>query len=245
MKKTILITGSSRGIGKATAKLAHDKGYKVILHGKTFSKELEKLNDQLSNSYVVAFDIADKQATHKAITEAIKAVGPIDVLVNNAGMGRAGIKDVADIDDEQAVLEYKNNVLGTIHCIQAVLPSMLKQGSGTIISVSSIKGHDYLTSLSSLPYGITKAGVLSLSKALAKEYPTIRFNTVSPGYTKTDMAAKWSPETFDKINQGTLVGRIGQPEEIAAAVMFLASDEASYVSGVDLLVDGGFAIKGK
>ena len=243
--KTILITGSSRGIGKAIAELAHKKGYAVILHGKTVSKELVKVSKQLDGSRVVSFDIADKQATHEAIKELISEVGTIDVLVNNAGMGRAGIKDIADIDDEQAVLEYKNNVLGTLHCIQAVLPGMLERGSGAIVSVSSIKGHDYLTSLSSLPYGMTKAGVLSLSKAFAKEYPTVRFNTVSPGYTKTDMAASWSPETFDKINLGTLAGRIGQPEEIAAAVMFLASEEASYVNGVDLMVDGGFALKGK
>lgn len=239
--RTILVTGSARGIGRATALLAAKQGYKVVVHGKTDSEQLKKVHEEIGGSVKAVFDIADKQATHDAISK----LGPIDVLVNNAGKGRAGIKDIADIDDEQAILEYKNNVLGTLHCIQAVLPGMLKQGSGTIISVSSIKGHDYLATLSSLPYAITKAGILSLSKALAKEYPTIRFNTVSPGYTKTDMASEWTPETFDKINQGTLVGRIGQPEEIAAAIMFLASDEASYVSGVDLLVDGGFAIKGK
>jgi len=238
---TILITGSSRGIGKATALLAAQKGYKVIVHGKTDSDQLNKVHQEIPSSVKTVFDIANKQETHNAIQK----LGPIDILVNNAGMGKAGIKDIADIDDEQAITEYRNNVLGTIHCIQAVLPGMLQKGSGTIISVSSIKGHDYLTSLSSLPYGITKSGILSLSKALAKEYPSVRFNTVSPGYTKTDMAAKWTPETFDKINDGTLAGRIGKPQEIAASILFLASDEASYVSGIDLIVDGGFAIKGK
>lgn len=239
--KSILITGSSRGIGLATARLASAKGYKVIVHGKTDSDQLNTIHKEIEGSVKTVFDISDKKATHAAIEQ----LGSIDVLVNNAGMGRAGINNVADIDDEQTILEFKNNVLGTLHCIQAVLPTMVMKGSGAIVSVSSIKGHDHLTSLSSLPYGITKAGVLSISKALAKEYPMVRFNTVSPGYTKTDMASKWSPETFDKINQGTLAGRIGQPEEIAAAIMFLASDEASYVNGVDLLVDGGFAIKGK
>ncbi len=239
--KTILITGSSRGIGKATAILAHKQGYKVIVHGRTSGDELEQVHKQLDGSVKVTFDIADKTATHKVI----KSLGQIDVLVNNAGMGHSGIHDVSDIDDERAIDEYRNNVLGTLHCIQSVLPEMVKKGSGTIISVASIKGHDYLSTLSSLPYAMTKSSILSMSKALAKEYPTVRFNTVSPGYTETDMAKHWSKETFEKIKAGTLAGRIGKPEEIAAAVMFLASDEASYVSGVDLLVDGGFAIKGK
>lgn len=239
--KTILITGSSRGIGKATAELAHAQGYKVIVHGQTDSKELNHVHKKLDGSIKTFFDVADKQSTHKEMSK----LGRIDILVNNAGMGTAGIKDVREIDDEQAVLEYKNNVLGTLHCVQAVLPGMLKNGHGSIISVSSIKGHDYLATLSSLPYAITKAGVLSISKALAKQYPSIRFNTVSPGYVKTDMASKWPTATFNKINQGTLAGRIGQPDEIASVIIFLASDEASYINGVDILVDGGYSIKGK
>lgn len=239
--KSILITGSSRGIGRATALLAAQQGYKVIVHGKTDSDALEGVHQEIAGSTKVYFDIADKDATKNAVAK----LGHIDVLINNAGMGAAGIKDVADVDDEQALLEYKNNVLGTLHCIQAVLPGMLDTGKGTIISVSSIKGDPNLTTLSSMPYGLTKAAVIAMSKALAKEYPQVRFNTISPGYTKTDMATKWSSETFEKIQQGTLAARIGEPEEIAAAIMFLASDDASYVYGIDLKVDGGFEIEGK
>lgn len=132
-----------------------------------------------------------------------------------------------------------------LHCIQAVLPSMLKKNSGSIVSVSSIKGQQNLGTMSSLTYAPSKAGVISLTKALAKSYPAIRFNSVSPGYVETDQADDWGPQTFDRINNGTVMGRIGQPEEIANVILFLASDKASYVTGADFLVDGGYSIKGK
>lgn len=238
--KTILITGSARGIGKATAKLAAEKGYKVIVHGKTDSEHLQKTHEEIKGSIKTFFDVSDKQAVHDAIAK----LSDIDIVVNDAGMGKAGIQDISDVDDEMAITEYKNNVLGTIHVIQAVLPSMLKHGSGSIINVSSVKGHFSLTSLSSLTYGISKAGVIALTQAMAKAYPQIRFNSVSPGYTQTDMAKNWPQATFEKIKQDTLANRIGQPDEIAQAILFLASDDASYITGVDLLVDGGFNLIG-
>jgi 3-oxoacyl-[acyl-carrier protein] reductase len=239
--KTILITGSSRGIGKATAMLAADKGYKVIVHGKTDSPELEQTHQEIKGSVKTCFDVADKES----IDANIKKLGPVDVLVNNAGMGRAGITDIADIKDDDAINEYKTNVLGTLHCIQAVLPGMVERGSGSIVNVSSLKGHHRLTTLSSLTYGISKSGIIALTQALAKAYPTLRFNTVSPGYVNTDMTKQWPPETFERINRGTLAGRISQPEEIAKAILFLASDDASYITGTDLLVDGGYNLKDK
>jgi 3-oxoacyl-[acyl-carrier protein] reductase len=243
--KSILITGSSRGIGKATAQLAHKQGYKVIVHGSTDSEKLQATHKELEGSLLTIFDVTDKDATHKAIDKIIKEVGPIDILVNNAGIGYAGIKDVVDIDDEKALSEYKTNVLGTLHCVQAVLPAMVKQGSGSVVSISSIKGHSNLGTMSTLTYAPSKAGVISLSKAMAKTYPTIRFNTISPGYVETDMVKSWNAETFDRINNGTLMGRMAQPEEIAKVVMFVASDDASYMTGSDILVDGGYTLKGK
>jgi len=239
--KTILITGSSRGIGKAIAKLASEKGYKVIVHGHSNSDELENTHKELQDSVKTFFDISNKQE----VQDKINQLGHIDILVNNAGMGNAGIKDVADVKDEQALIEYKTNVLGTLHCIQAVLPSMIKKGSGSVVNISSLKGHYNLTTLSSLTYGISKAGVIALTQALAKAYPRVRFNSVSPGYVNTDMAKGWPADTFERINNGTLVGRISQPEEIAKAVLFLASDDASYITGIDILADGGYSIKGK
>ncbi|MCA9330478.1 SDR family oxidoreductase [Candidatus Saccharibacteria bacterium] len=241
MKKTILVTGSSRGIGKAIAVLAASKGYDVIVHGATDSEELNRTHKEIPGSRKIYFDVADKAAVEVAIAKLSK----IDVLVNNAGMGKAGITDVSQVSDEQAIKEYSVNVLGPLHCIQAVLPGMVERGGGSVVNVSSLKGHYNLTTLSSLSYGLSKAGVIALTQALAKAYPTVRFNSVSPGYVMTDMSKDWPPETFERINQTTLMERISQPEEIAAAVLFLASDDASYITGTDLLADGGYALQGK
>lgn len=239
--KTILITGSSRGIGKAVAKLAVEKGYKVIVHGSTDSEALNKTHKEIRGSVKTFFDVSDRQS----VNDAIEKLGPIDVLINNAGIGRAGIKDVGEINDENALKEYSVNVLGTLHCIQAVVPGMIKRGGGSVVNVSSLKGHYHLTSLSSLTYGTTKAGVIALTQALAKAYPQVRFNSVSPGYVQTDMAKLWSAETFERINKGTIVARIAQPSEIAKTILFLASEDASYITGIDILADGGYNLKDK
>jgi 3-oxoacyl-[acyl-carrier protein] reductase len=243
--KTILITGSSRGIGKAIAVLAHKQGYKAIVHGKTESDELQKTHAELEGSAKAAFDISDKTATHEAIAKLIVEVGPIDVLVNNAGIARNFLKDIFEVDDDKALEEYKVNVLGTLHCIQAVLPGMLEKGSGSVVNISSIKGYANLATMSTLTFASTKAGIVSLTKALAKAYPAVRFNTVAPGYVETDQVNDWNQDTFDRINNGTILGRIAKPEEIAPLVMFLASDDASYITGAEFLADGGYSIKGK
>jgi 3-oxoacyl-[acyl-carrier protein] reductase len=239
--KTILITGSSRGIGKAIAKLAHKQGYRVIVHGRTDSEDLKEVYESLDGSLKTVFDVSDKEATHTAI----KKLGHIDVLVNNAGVARNFLKDVSEVDDDKALEEYRINVLGTLHCIQAVVPAMQLKKSGSVINISSIKGQPNLATTSTLTYAATKAGVISLTKALAKTYPEIRFNTVSPGYVETDQVSDWNEDTFKRINEGTILGRISKAEEIAPLVMFLASDEASYITGSDFLVDGGYSIKGK
>lgn len=247
MTKKILVTGSSRGIGKAIAQLAHQKGYAVIVHGKTDSEHLRKTHSDLKGSIKVFFDVADKTATEHAIADLLKQTGPIDILVNNAGIARNFLGDLAEMDDEKAMEEYRTNVLGTLHCTQAVLPGMLKQSAGAVINIASIKGQYNLATLSTLTFAATKAGIISITKALAKTYGAsgIRFNSVSPGYIETDQVADWNEETFNRITNGTILGRIGKPAEIAPLVLFLASDEASYITGADFLADGGYAIKGK
>ena len=245
MTRTILITGSSRGIGRAIAELAHGRGYTVVVHGQTDSPQLNKVHKDLKGSLKAVFDVADKTATEKAIGALLKEVGVIDSLVNNAGINRNILKDIAELDDDKALEEYRVNVLGAIHCIQAVLPKMLEKGGGSVVNISSIKGYANLTTLSTLTYATTKAGVISLTKGLAKAYPAIRFNAVAPGYTETDMAQYWDAKTYERINNGTVLGRIGKPHEIASLVLFLVSDEASYITGSDFLADGGYSIQGK
>lgn len=239
--KTILITGSSRGIGKAVAVLAAQQGYKVIVHASKDSEELNKTHQEIDSSVKTFFDVANKNEVQAKIDE----LGQIDILINNAGMGKAGISDISEVSDEQAIREYEVNILGSIHCIQAVAPGMVERGSGSVVNVSSLKGHYHLTTLSSLTYGISKAGVIALTQALAKAYPQIRFNSVSPGYVNTDMTKGWPKDTFEKINKGTILGRISQPEEIAKTILFLASDDASYITGTDVLADGGYNLKDK
>ncbi|MCA9381481.1 SDR family oxidoreductase [Candidatus Dojkabacteria bacterium] len=245
--KTILITGSSRGIGKAVATLAYTEGYKVIIHGKTESKALLQTESELKDVEKLVFDITDKKATEKAISQWIKQNGTIDILINNAGVAKNFLSNIDEVEDSKAIEEYSTNILGTIHCIQAVISSMLKAKSGNIINIASIKGHPQLSTLSTLTYATTKAGVISLTKSLAKYYAEygIRVNSISPGYIETDQVNDWKKSTFEKIRTGTLIGRIGQPEEIAEIVMFLASERSSYMTGEDILVDGGYKLKGK
>lgn len=235
------MTGSSRGIGKAIARMAQEQGYRVIVHGRTDSEELQKTYTEIKGSRKIFFDVADKDDAQRAID----SLGHIDVLVNNAGIVRNFIGSIYDVDDNKALDEYQTNILGMIHCIQSVLPSMEKAKQGVVINIASIKGQYNLATTSTLTYAASKAGIISITKALAKTYPNVRFCSVSPGYVETDQVQDWNEETFKRIKEGTLLGRMAQPEEIASMVLFLASESASYITGSDFLVDGGYSIKGK
>lgn len=246
-KQTILITGSSRGIGKAIATSAYKQGYRVIVHGKAESENLETIHNKLSGSYRIAFDISDQKAVLTGIKKIEENLGPINVLVNNAGVRANPMGDMEDLNVEGARQEWDTNVLGSLYCIQGVLPQMITKGKGSVISISSIKGHFNLATTSSLTFSATKSGIISITKSLAKTYAEkgIRFNSISPGYVETDQVKDWNTDTLDRIKKGTLAGRMAKPEEIAEIVLYLASDQANYVIGTDYLVDGGYSIKGK
>ena len=247
MDKTILVTGSSRGIGKAIARLAYEKGYRVIVHGKTDSEKLQETSSELKGSVRSFFDISEGEAVKKAIGEVLIKVGVIDILVNNAGVRLNPTKDIFEVDTQKAIGEWKTNILGAVYCIQAVLPGMMEKSCGSVINISSIKGIYNLATTSSLTFSATKAGVISITKSLAKDYGDkgIRFNAICPGYVETDQVKDWSPSTLERIKSGTILGRMAKPEEIAPLVLFLASDESSYITGTEFLIDGGYSIKGK
>jgi 3-oxoacyl-[acyl-carrier protein] reductase len=247
MWKIIFITWSSRWIGKAIAKEAYAQGYTVIIHGKTDSSALNETANELPGVFKAVFDIANKEEVKNEISRIMEKAGGIDILVNNAGVAKNFIKDISEMATEKALEEWNTNVLGTIHCIQAVLPKMVEQKSGCIINIASIKWHPNLSTMSTFTYAQTKAAILSLTKSLAKTYAhyNIRVNSISPWYIETDQVALWNEDTFKRIREGTLLGRIGTPEEISWLALFLASDKASYITGADFLVDGGYTLKGK
>lgn len=246
-KPVILITGSSRGIGKATALQAAKNGYQVILHGKTISKELKRIQAEIPQSLMVCFDVSNKLETQEQFRLIKQKIGRIDALVNNAGWFGNKCSSLEDIDDAIAIEEFRINVLGTIHCCQETIPMMIQQGGGSIVNISSIKGFPNLSTFTSFTYGATKAGVISITKSLAKKYSEheIRINTVLPGYIETDQVKNWGEESYARIKNGILLNRIGKPEEVASLVMFLLSSEASYITGSEFFIDGGYSLKGK
>jgi|Napbiome12C3dose_1001474.scaffolds.fasta_scaffold00124_5 NAD(P)-dependent dehydrogenase (short-subunit alcohol dehydrogenase family) len=246
-KPVILITGSSRGIGKAIALQAAKNGYQVILHGKSLSKELKQVQTEIPQSLIACFDVSNKLETQKQFHLIKQKVGRIDALVNNAGWFGNKCDSLEDINDTIAIEEFKINVLGTVHCCQETIPIMLQQGGGSIVNVSSIKGSPNLSTFTSLTYGATKAGVISITKSLAKKYSGngIRINTILPGYIETDQIKNWTEESFTRIKNGILLNRIGKPEEVASLILFLLSDKASYITGSEFFIDGGYSLKGK
>jgi 3-oxoacyl-[acyl-carrier protein] reductase len=240
--KIVLITGSARGIGAATARLASSQGAKVILHGRTASKSLQDLAAELNADWI-ANDVGDKAAVQQSVKELIAKVGRVDVLVNSAGIGKA--EPFLEASDEHWLEIYRTNVLGVVNFCQAVIPYMQKQGYGRIVNVASIRGHDTAASSRVSAYSTSKAAIVNLTSSLAKEFaPNIAINAVSPGFTETDITENWDDATWQK-TKTSLLGRIGQPEEIAEAIIFLASDKARFITGQTLVVDGGYVLAGK
>ncbi len=238
--KTTLITGSSRGIGAATARLARGYGAHVVLHGRTESDHLKRLGQEIEAPYFVC-DVTDKEAVHEVAKSVHNIAGKIDVLINCAGItNRAKFLETSD---ELWLDLFKVNVLGTTHFCEAVIPYMQEVGYGRIVNIASIRAYGITSGRPA--YSVTKAGIMNLTATLAKEFaPHIAVNAVSPGFTETDMSKTWDEEVWKQVNSA-LLGRVGQPNEIAEAILFLASDKASFITGQTFLVDGGYSLSGK
>jgi 3-oxoacyl-[acyl-carrier protein] reductase len=238
--KIILITGSSSGIGAATARLAKEYGATPILHGKTESKELKTLAKELNCEYIVC-DVANKTAVKSKVQRIIKKVKKIDALVNCAGISIR--QKFLESTDESWLDVFKVNVLGTTHFCQAVIPFMQKNKYGRIVNIASIRA--YVNTAGRPAYSASKAAVMNLTSVLAKEFaPNIAVNAIAPGFTETPMAETWDEEVWKQLKTA-LLGRVGQPKEIAEAILFLASDRASFITGQTIIVDGGYSISGK
>ncbi len=238
--KTILITGASRGIGRATAKLAKSYGANVIVHGKTDSENLQSIARELGAEKVV-FDIGNQEQVLSSINKLIDKGIHINGLANIAGIVYAS--EPLDVKDEDWINVFKTNVLGIMHTCQAVIPEMQKMKSGKIVNVASVRAYAQGTLASRLPYCVSKASVVNMTVALAKEYAKdgIYINSVSPGGVDTDIAKTWDEETKQR-NTDVLLKRLGKPEEIGEVICFLLSDKSDYVIGQDYLVDGGYLV---
>lgn len=229
--RVALVTGGAAGIGGAVTRVFGREGATVAVLDVT--QPAEGLA-----AMVERCDVADAGAVAHAVSMVLGRYGRIDVLVNNAGIQQPdGLVHETDPADMARVLAV--NLAGMFHTVRQVLPGMLERGSGSIVNMSSVGG--LKGSTTSHAYGASKGGVISFTRALAATYAAagIRANALCPGLTRTPMVERLGPEWIAAAAARTPAGRLAEPEEIAAAALFLASDEASYVNGAILPVDGG------
>ena len=244
MEKIALITGSSRGIGRAIARQLAHEGYAVCINYRVRKDCADSLVAELTaegcRAMAVQADVADRTQVNAMVKQVEETFGPVSLLVNNAGV--AGQCLFQEVSDEMWQRYFGVNVNGSFHTIQAVLPHMLHEHAGCIVNISSMWG---LRGAScEVTYSATKAALIGLTRSLAMELaPThIRVNCVAPGVIKTDMLNALPPDVLPQLAEETPLRRLGVPEDIAAAVCYLADEKASFVTGQILTVDGGFIL---
>jgi 3-oxoacyl-[acyl-carrier protein] reductase len=233
--KTALVTGASRGIGRAIAAELAEAGAAVVLGYRTGKDEAESLAAELGGRAVQA-DVADAGDAARLVAEA----GDLDILVNNAGLTRDGLLARMSDDDWRVVIE--TNLSSVFYTCRAVCRPMMKKRAGAIVNVSSIVGvHG---NWGQTNYGASKAGIIGFTKSLARELGSrnIRANVVAPGYVKTQLTDVLPEEATRAMLESTPLGRLGEPADVAGAVRFLCSDDASFITGEVVLVDGGLGM---
>ena len=242
--KVAMVTGASRGIGRSVAIALAKAGAKVIINyagNVTAAQEVKDLIDAAGGqSMIVQADVASDEAVGAMVKDTMDAFGQIDILVNNAGITRDNLLMRMKEGDWDAVMN--TNLKGVFVCTKAVSRVMMKQKSGKIINMTSVVG--IMGNAGQANYAAAKAGVIGFTKSMAKELATrgITVNAVAPGFINTDMTAVLSEQLKDELATKIPVGRLGSPEDVAAAVLFLVSDAANYITGQTLNVDGGMVM---
>lgn len=244
MKDKVLITGASRGIGLATAQLFAAKGHPVVLN---YNKNRESafaaaraVNAAGGMAMAIQADVSDRAQVEAMFAEIESQLGGVDILINNAAVARQCL--FTDISPEEWRNTFAVNVDGMFHCSQLALPHMLRQHKGCIVNLSSMWGQ--VGASCEVLYSATKAAVIGLTKALAQEAGLggVRVNCVAPGVIDTEMNAHLSAEDMDTLKNDTPLMRLGTPEDVANAIYFLTSDNASFITGQVLSPNGGYVV---
>jgi 3-oxoacyl-[acyl-carrier protein] reductase len=240
--KVAIVTGAASGIGKETALLFSREGAKVVVAdifengGEETVAEIKKTGE----GFFAKLDVCNREQTKQMVKDTIEKYGKIDVLINNAGIAQDAL--LLKMTQEQWTRVIDINLKGAFNCAQAVVEVMINQGHGVIVNASSVVG--LYGNIGQANYAAAKAGLIGLTKALAKELGRkgIRVNAVAPGFTMTPMMANVPDKILQMMREKTPLGRLAEPKDIAYAYLYLASDEARFVNGAVLNVDGGLTI---
>ncbi len=242
-RKVAMITGGTRGIGKAIAKIFSDNGYDLIINYVSDKTDLTKLEEDLKNNNEILFvraNVGELNSVEEAVKKAIEKFGKIDVLVNNAGITRDNL--IMRMKEEEFDQVINTNLKGTFNVTKSVVPYMMKKREGRIVNISSVVGVS--GNAGQCNYAASKAGIIGFTKSIAKELASrnILVNAVAPGFIDTDMTECLNDKVKESINNQIPLKRMGTPEEIAKAVYFLASSDNTYITGQVLNIDGGMLI---
>ncbi|MCJ7843389.1 SDR family oxidoreductase [Lederbergia sp. NSJ-179] len=236
--KVTLITGAASGFGRSMAKIFSEEGAKIFAID--INEKVEELKNEINGElYTFVADVTNPEQITAAFDECKKVYGKLDVLCNNAGMTGVVETPLHEVSLENFDNVMNLNVRGAFKVLQEAVKMMLENGGGSIVNTGSIGG--YLATPGSAPYIISKGAMVMLTKQAALEYARegIRVNSINPGTAKTPLLDKFSQETLDFLANQVPIGRLAEPEEIARVALFLASDESSYITGQDHIIDGG------